>query len=250
MPLVLLTGVPAILLGHLALRKIGRSFEEIPGGHAAKTGLRIGYVVALIIPLLILAVPVYSAWSATAEQKAGDDERPQDRHHPAPLFLRTMMARILTRKPPVHTSNAVFHRLFISGVCDDEMIFGCPQSPQRTGWQHRHLTDYKQALTKGENHWAMTAGLNDLPPAFTRWCMKIPWMPAPRRSGTRDVAGQPAGTLSWADGKVAIGFNDSAVVMLSLAEAKGASVPLKANEEGKEIFPTSPRPLTIFNVDP
>ena len=64
-----LTAVPAVIFGHIALNKIGKSGGRLTGRGLAITGLVLGYLNIASIPLMFgLAVPAFSGVQAKARQ--------------------------------------------------------------------------------------------------------------------------------------------------------------------------------------
>lgn len=62
---------------------------------------------------------------------------------------------------PVGTSNQAFRRLFKEGILYDEAIFGPSKSPLGPDGNIGAAPEFEQAVTPGENIWAMTADLRD-----------------------------------------------------------------------------------------
>jgi hypothetical protein len=132
-------------------------------------------------------------------------------------------------------SNEVFRELFKEGILDNEMIFGCPVSPFVADGNIGEAPEFKQALEAGENHWAMTRGVNDrdsgsIPlvyenPVIAAWSPK--WNVDARETKTRGRA--------WKNG-IIIGMNDSSVGIQPLASKTGTAVPLKDLVEGQNLF--------------
>jgi hypothetical protein len=143
--------------------------------------------------------------------------------------------------PDARTSNDVFRLLFKMGVVDSEAIFACPLSGDgNPDGNIGKAPDYAEALKAGENHWAMTKGIDDhnagnIPlvyesPADATWPPK--WNP--------DAAGTTKKGRTWNGGRVVIGFNDGSVVAMPLESTKGECVGLRPRADGTPIFPNPP----------
>jgi Tfp pilus assembly major pilin PilA len=133
------------------------------------------------------------------------------------------------------SSNEVFRVLFQENHVDNELIFGCPISPFVPDGNIGDDEDRSKALEAGENHWAMTAGLNDrasgsIPlvyenPVITTWSPK--WNPDAKGTNTRGRA--------WSTG-IIVGMNDSSVSIQPLEAKTGTAVPLRDLGEGQNLF--------------
>lgn len=143
--------------------------------------------------------------------------------------------------PEARTSNDVFRLLFKAGVVDSETIFGCPGSSDgNPDGNIGKAPDFSEALKAGENHWAMTKGIDDhnagnIPlvyesPVDATWPPK--WNP--------DAVGTTKKGRTWSSGKVIIGFNDGSVEVLPLVSTKGEHVGLRPRADGTPIFPDPP----------
>ena len=135
----------------------------------------------------------------------------------------------------VATANAAFRELFIGGQVSDEKIFGCPSSLNGNPDGNIGTSPaYAEAVAAGENHWALTAGLNDsasgsIPVVFENATSAGGFDP------TWDVkaAGRNTRGRTWGGGKVIVGMNDSSVSPLTCDLSSGK---LKAQGTGKNVF--------------
>jgi hypothetical protein len=127
--------------------------------------------------------------------------------------------------------------MFIHGAADNELIFGCPNSLFVPDGNIGKPPDYLEALKPGENHWAMTKGLNDSAggeyPLVYENPSEASWPP----KWNADVAGQPRPGRCWANGTVIVGMNDSSVTMQKLESKKGDHVGLQPLPGNKPVFP-------------
>lgn len=59
----ILTGIPAIILGYLALKEIKRSYGQVTGENMAKAGLILGYgsIIALVLGLFLMVALIATA---------------------------------------------------------------------------------------------------------------------------------------------------------------------------------------------
>jgi len=150
--------------------------------------------------------------------------------------------------PNGDNSNEVFRVLFKEGWFSDEYIFCSPKSPFIPDNNIGTAPDFSEALKAGENHWAMTKGLNDASPARMPLVFENPseatWPP----KWNACLTGKAKPGRTWSEGRVIIGFKDGSVQAMKLESAKGKSVGLKPNAEGKPVLPDiSPKP-EILNV--
>ncbi|WP_395736785.1 type II secretion system protein [Prosthecobacter sp.] len=138
-------------------------------------------------------------------------------------------------------ANDAFRFLIQEQIVTDERIFGCPAgfSPDNNIGQ---APGYTNALTPGENHWALTGGQTDtsvgsMPlvfenPSTTDWPPK--W--------NADVAGQIQPGRTWPGGQIIIGRNDGSVSVENLAGDKGKVGP-RIVINGNDIFTESSKGL-------
>src|SRR3954471_2942435 len=67
-------------------------------------------------------------------------------------------------KDPAHeasTANMAFRNLIMSEKADNEKMFGCGVSKYKPDGNIGSAPNYDEAVKGGENHWMMTAELND-----------------------------------------------------------------------------------------
>lgn len=123
--------------------------------------------------------------------------------------------------PAALTSNAAFHRLFTDGLVQDESIFGCPSSMFMPDKNIGTAPEYDQALTAGENHWVLVAGLNTDSPAHYPLIMEnavdTTWPPR----WLVGAGGKPLKGRAWQDDNILVGFNDGTVQKLKLKKTDG-----------------------------
>lgn len=143
-----------------------------------------------------------------------------------------------------NVSNDIFRQLFIAGVANDEMIFGCPGTKDGNpdGNIGKNDPQFAEALKQNENHWAMTTGLTDSSPSSFPVVYENPaggdW---PSPTWNCDAAGTNTLGRSWSGGKVIVGMNDGSVTTQSCTATKGP-----ANELGGQSVST--RTQTDSNV--
>jgi hypothetical protein len=145
-------------------------------------------------------------------------------------------------------SNEVFRVLFRDNSSDDEMIFGCPMSLFVPDGDIGDDKERSKALEAGENHWAMTLGIDDqasgsIPlvyenPVVATWSPK--WNPDAKGTKTRGRA--------WFSG-IIVGMNDGSVDIQPLESKTGTAVPLKELGEGRNLFTQHGTDWTILNVE-
>jgi hypothetical protein len=222
-----LVAVGAVICGHVAMRKISRCYGKVRGYGMARTGLWLGYIVLLGFPVFMaLAIPVTSRIS-----KRGDITQGISNCRQIITTLRLYSSDCGGNYPDtqvasVKTSNDAFRLLFIGGEADDEKIFGCPKSVFQPDGNIGKEPNYLEAVKPGENHWAMTRGLNDSASGTYPLVFENPseatWPPKwnPSFVGT----GKPGRT--WTGGKIIIGMNDSSVALQKCESDQGRSVSL------------------------
>lgn len=159
------------------------------------------------------------------------------------------------------TSNQAFHELVKEGLVQDETIFSCPGSPFTSDKDVGLAPDYAKALTPGENHWMLVAGLQNNSPAHYPVVMENAvdatwpprWMPYPSYISRKlasirgDKREPPSRGRSWENNAVIIGFNDASVQAVEM-DLKDDRLHLPASilkPEGKEPLPT----LKILDVE-
>jgi hypothetical protein len=149
------------------------------------------------------------------------------------------------------TANTVFRKLFDEGVLDNEMIFGAPVSPFVPDGKIEDTylgpqdTKFAKAVEAGENHWAMTAGLNDSAPGKIPLVYENPVSAAWPPRWNADMASKPVRGRTWKKG-IIIGLNDSSVSIQPLASEHGPSVGLKPDSvAGKDAFEAAIDPKTF-----
>ncbi|RBP46129.1 hypothetical protein DES53_102515 [Roseimicrobium gellanilyticum] len=150
------------------------------------------------------------------------------------------------------TANAAFRQLFEEQILDNEAIFGCPPSPFEPDGKIEDAyigpqsTKYGKAVQAGENHWAMTAGLNDSSagaiPVVYENPVNATWPP----KWNADVEEKPVRGRTWKNNTVIIGTNDTAVASQPMAAKSGAAVGLKPDaSSGKDAFEAAINPTTF-----
>ncbi len=156
------------------------------------------------------------------------------------------------------TSNQAFHELVKEGLVQDETIFSCPGSPFTSDKDIGLAPDYAKALTPGENHWMLVAGLKNNSPAHypvmmenaveATWPPK--WLPYPSYISRKlaSIPGRkPLRGRSWENNAVIIAFNDASVqaVQMDLKDDRLHLPESTLKPEGKEPLPT----LKILNIE-
>lgn len=238
-----LAGIPAIVLGCIALGKIGKSNGALGGRGRAIAGIVLGAIFTLLMPIVAsLVIPVFNVVSEkarimqassnarqiiiTLKNYAGDNggNYPDADH----------------RNPPL-TSNDAFRELFKRGLLEDERAFTAAFSPYEGDNNIGEPPDYKEALKPGENHWCMTKGLSDSSSGNAPLIFEAPsqpgvWPPV----WNADAAEKKVPGRAWKGGRIVIGRNDGSVAPERLESLGGTAVPLKKNPLGKDLFTQFP----------
>jgi prepilin-type N-terminal cleavage/methylation domain-containing protein len=147
-------------------------------------------------------------------------------------------------------ANAAFRVLFTENILDNELVFGCPVS--------RFVPDgnigdpssgsMEEAVSSGENHWMMTAGLSDSAsgsvPLVYENATSATWDP----TWDVDAKGTNRKGRSWSNG-VIIGMNDSSVAIQPLA-GKSGTQQLKSLGSGndKNLFSQQTGDFEVLDV--
>jgi hypothetical protein len=124
-------------------------------------------------------------------------------------------------------SNTAFRQLIVSGSVEDEKIFGSGNSPFIPDGDIGEEPAFLRAVEPGENHWAMTRGLDEKSPPGIPLVYENPveatWPP----TWNADAAEKKIKGRSWKGGKVIIGTQDTSVELMKLESTKGAKVTTK-----------------------
>ena len=243
-----ISGIPAVILGHLAIRKIGRTCDDVKGYRMAKAGLWLGYFVALGVPVLLVLFP------RSRISKKGEMTKAISNCRQVITVLRIYSSdhngnypdSVL---PAAHSSNEIFRQLFRDDVIDTELIFGSPKSVFNPDRNIGTKPDFLEAVKPGENHWAFTKGLTDSSPGDIPLVYENPSVATWPPKWDPDLVGTGQSGRTWAGGKVVIGFNDSSVDTQSTVSPKGTAIELKTKPDGTPVFPPSDGRFSILNVE-
>jgi len=121
-------------------------------------------------------------------------------------------------------SNEVFRELFkidIYKPLNDELKFGCPRSPFHPDGNAGTAPLFREALQKGENHWAMSKDLFDSASGAFALIFENPADASMPPRWDTDVAGQAKPGRCWTDRTVCVGFNDGTVRWIPLEPGLG-----------------------------
>jgi hypothetical protein len=155
-------------------------------------------------------------------------------------------------------SNEAFRELFKGGYLEakDEMLFGCPHSPFKPDGEIGKAPLYLDALAKGENHWALTAGLYEYMPGDYPLVFENPADANNPPRWNADAAGKAEPGRCWPGGSVVVGFNDCTVRWMPLKANTGSRVELQPpprNRENPErpnwLYDDRAEPFRILQVD-
>lgn len=117
------------------------------------------------------------------------------------------------------SSNDAFRQLFIRGVANNEMFFGCPTSSLGPDGNIGRYPDFEECLKPGENHWAMNLGLSDsasgrIPLIFEN-AINSDW--PPRWKLSKNIARSRAPGESWPTNRIIVSLNDGSVMSVPLS---------------------------------
>lgn len=150
------------------------------------------------------------------------------------------------------TANEVFRLLIREGVLDDERIFGAKLSPFVPDNNLGAEPDFLEAVKPGENHWAMTKGLNDESKALTPLVFENPASPTWPPKWNADAAGAAKSVRgrAWKGGKVIVGYCDSSVTPIQLEATKGSNLAPARDASGKDAFTSAAPTGSILDIEP
>lgn len=212
-------------------------------------------VITIIAIIASLAVPTYNLITVKANQMKGGSNCRQiigllmtyasDHNGLYP----DSVTNPVTGSVPL-TSNDAFRALVQENLVQDETIFGCPGSRFMPDKNIGAAPTYDQALSAGENHWAMTQGQSNtsssIMPIVFENPVAVGWPP----QWNCDAAGKPVAGRAWPGGSILIGKNDASVETVKLMTAQGAAVGPKLLGSGFDMFtmasPNSPQ--QILNI--
>jgi prepilin-type N-terminal cleavage/methylation domain-containing protein len=138
---------------------------------------------------------------------------------------------------PASTSNIAFRTLVKSDKVDQEKMFGAQVSKYRPDGNLGTAPNYDEAVKAGENHWMMTADLNEAAPGAMPLVYENAVATGTDPTWNADAAGRTVRGRTWSGGRIIVGRNDGSVALEKCEAAKGASVKLKQlGEAGKNLF--------------
>ena len=221
------------------------------------TGLVIGYVLLAITSLSILAslvLPTYNLITVQSNQmKAASNCRQIQGLLLAyaaennSLYPDSVMNPLTGEAPK--TSNEAFRALFQESLTQEERIFGCPSSRYNPDGNIGQAPIFEEALTPGENHWALTVGLTSTSPALMPLVFEAPaeasWPPR----WDADAGGKPPRGRAWQGGKIIIGRNDGSVETVRLEGRKGI-VTTRPLEDGSSLFDVDGKTHQVLDIAP
>lgn len=152
------------------------------------------------------------------------------------ISLRGYAADHNGRFPEGATSNDAFRELFKGGLIDDERAFTASYSPFQPDNQIGEAPDYKAALERGENHWAMTRGLTEKSDPSTPLVFENPSMASWPPVWNIEAPNRPLPGRVWKNNKIIIGHVDGSINAEPLGPSSGPHATLAPNAEGKNLF--------------
>ena len=238
-------GLIAVVLGLLTLSQIRKSGGQ-PTGHL-KAYLAVSFVV------LVLAALCLPLFTSTAKIARMTHCAINARY--VCIALKAYAADHRGQYPDAamtapQNSNEVFRELFKGGYVMDERIFTCPASPFTNDEVIGEAPEYAEALTAGENHWAMTKGLSDSSSGNVPLLFENPvddsWPPV----WNCDAAGQPKPGRAWKGGKIIMALNDGSCPPFKLSASSGSRVGLAKTGDAAGDFDQISPPWHFLNVLP
>lgn len=204
--------------------------------------LAVGVLAAALLTLMVVSCKPQSRFAARGNITRGISNCRQ-----IVLALKLYASDHHGKYPDAHltgtkTANAAFRLMFEKEVIDSEAIFGCPESPFEPDGviEDPYIgpvsTRFGKAVTPGENHWAMTAGVTDAMqggiPLVYENPVSATWPP----KWNADAKAKPVRGRSWTTG-IIVGMNDGSASIQPLASSSGSAVGLKPDPAtGKDAF--------------
>ncbi|HYF34621.1 MAG TPA: GYF domain-containing protein [Prosthecobacter sp.] len=148
------------------------------------------------------------------------------------------------------TSNDAFRKLFQEGLTQEEKLFGCPATKFNPDTNIGVAPAFEQALTAGENHWALTQGQSNTSTSIMPLVFENPVTTSWPPQWNADAAGKPIPGRAWAGGKIIVGKNDGTVETVKLQASSGAAVGPRMLGYGVDMFTQASdnQPLRILNI--
>lgn len=234
------TGIPAVITGIVALKRIGKSNGTLGGRGLAIGGLCCGGA------LLIFGTAFMAGLAVPAFNRVQESARIMEANHNAREIVIALKSYAgdhngfypdADKKTDPQTSNDAFRLLFVTGLLQEEQAFTAGRSPFVGDNNIGTAPDFAEALKARENHWAMTKGLTDsangnAPLIFEHANVGGAWPPM----WNCEVAGKSVEGRAWKSGKIIIARNDGSVMAEQLESTRGTDVPLKAITGSKDLF--------------
>ena len=233
-----ITGLPAIFFGIVALKRISKSGGVLGGKGLAITGICLGG------SLMILGTALLAGLVVPAYNEAQENIKMSEAIHNPRQIIIAMKAYARDHggaypdADPSHpkTANEVFRLLIKGGYVTDERIFTAPGHPEQADGNLGEAPHFKQALERGENHWAIITGLNEASPKDLPLIFERPndnaWPPTWNASTT----GRHAQNSAWKGSKIIVGTTDGMVHITILNPPQGTRATTFSRDNRFDIF--------------
>ncbi|WP_147263404.1 hypothetical protein [Roseimicrobium gellanilyticum] len=153
------------------------------------------------------------------------------------------------RQKTSSSSNQAFKMLFAEGILENELIFGCPQSPYQPDGKIGTAPHFVDALKAGENHWMFTPHLSDSPGSSVPFVYENAAVATWNPKWNADAKRRPLPGRTWTKG-IIIGMHDKSVALEKLAATEGTEVPLKAmSDNGNTLFTQHGDKFEVLDVE-
>ena len=235
-----LTGLPAVITGIMALRKVA-------AGRAEGRGLAIAGIVCGVL-LGVAGTALVSGMVLPAFAKVQQRARLMQQTNTARQIVAALKSyagdngglspdadpRIVPT-----SSNVVFRELIKYHYLDDERVFATPWGKEQPDGKIGTRPDYAEALQRGENGWAMSKGMTDQVSGNAPLIFEAPsisaWPPRWQVQSTDQAENAPLRD------KVVIGRNDGSVTHELLQRARAFEpVGVRPSPDGTTIFDLVP----------
>jgi prepilin-type N-terminal cleavage/methylation domain-containing protein len=114
---------------------------------------------------------------------------------------------------PASTANVAFRNLVKADKVDQEKMFGAAVSKYRPDLNLGTAPNYDEAVKAGENHWMMTAELNEAAPGSMPLVYENSVATGSDPTWNADAAGRTVRGRTWSGGRIIVGRNDGSVAL-------------------------------------
>ncbi|MBB5037577.1 hypothetical protein [Prosthecobacter dejongeii] len=147
------------------------------------------------------------------------------------------------------SSNEAFRTLFQEDLIQDERIFGCGDSPFVPDGNIGTPPLRDEAVSKGENHWAMTRGLTNQDGPAVALIYENPAIPSWPPFWDADMKGRAEAGRAWANDTIIVSSTDGSVQTMKL-DGNSGPVSVKTAQGTPSPFIEDGRTFQVLNIEP